>query len=356
MFSREHLDTAERLATECAVLLKNNGLLPFSKDKKIAIVGKYANCKDVLGCWQNSSRTEEVSTLQDVFVCEGYSIMGISEGYDVENVQKAIEGADVVIFTCGEYSEQSGEARSRHSLRLTKEEIDCFAFLKNKTKNIVSLVFGGRPLIIDVLNEGAVVYAWDLGHRTAEALEKLLSGKCNFSGKLAVTMPADEGQIPIYYAKKRLGRPYEKNRPDWRFQARYEDGENEPAYPFGYGLSYSSFAYKNLRLDKDEMSAGGNVKVCVDIENTSDCDGVEIVQLYIGDLVSEVARPVKELKGFQRVFVKAKECVTVEFTVTEQELSYYHVDGTLKADAGEFDAYVGSDSNTEEKIRFCYKN
>ena len=355
VFSTEHLDTAERLATECAVLLKNNGVLPLAKEKKIAIVGKYANCKDVLGCWQNSSRTEEVSTLKDVFLKEGYSVVGICEDYDIQSVEKAVEGADVVLFTCGEYSEQSGEARSRQSLRLTKEEIECFDFLKNKPENVVSLVFGGRPLIIGGLDVGAVVCCWDLGHRTAEAIEKLLSGKCNFSGKLAVTFPANEGQIPIYYAKKRLGRPYEKDRPDWRFQARYGDGENEPAYPFGFGLSYSRFAYKNLRIDKNEMHEGGMVKVSVDLENTSDRDGVEIVQMYVGDLVAEVARPPKELKGFQRVFVKAKECVTVEFTITEKELSYYHIDGSLKADAGEFVVFVGGDSNCEDKVGFCYK-
>lgn len=355
VFSTEHLDTAERLATECAVLLKNNGVLPLAKEKKIAIVGKYANCKDVLGCWQNSSRTEDVSTLKDVFLKEGYSVVGICEDYDIQSVEKAVEGADVVLFTCGEYSEQSGEARSRQSLRLTKEEIDCFDFLKNKTENVVSLVFGGRPLIIGGLDVGAVVCCWDLGHRTAEAIEKLLSGKCNFSGKLAVTFPANEGQIPIYYAKKRLGRPYEKDRPDWRFQAKYEDGENEPLYPFGYGLSYSRFAYKNLRVDKDSMGAGESVTVAVDIENTSERDGVEIVQMYVGDLVAEVARPPKELKGFQRVFVKAKECVTVEFTITEKELSYYHIDGSLKVDAGEFVVFVGGDSNCEDKVGFCYK-
>ena len=355
VFSTEHLDTAERLATECAVLLKNNGVLPLAKEKKIAIVGKYANCKDVLGCWQNSSRTEDVSTLKDVFLKEGYSVVGICEDYDIQSVEKAVEGADVVLFTCGEYSEQSGEARSRQSLRLTKEEIDCFDFLKNKTENVVSLVFGGRPLIIGGLDVGAVVCCWDLGHRTAEAIEKLLSGKCNFSGKLAVTFPANEGQIPIYYAKKRLGRPYEKDRPDWRFQAKYGDGENEPAYPFGFGLSYSRFAYKNFRIDKNEMNEGGMVKVSVDLENTSDRDGVEIVQMYVGDLVAEVARPPKELKGFQRVFVKAKECVTVEFTITEKELSYYHIDGSLKADAGEFVVFVGGDSNCEDKVGFCYK-
>ena len=226
----------------------------------------------MLGCWQNSSHTEEISALQEVFLKNRYTIVGTSQSYDTENVKNAIKDAEVVIFTCGEYSEQSGEAHSRQNLHLTQEEIVCYQYLKSKTQNIVSLIFGGRPLIINELDEGAIVYCWHLGHRTAEAIEKLLSGKCNFSGKLAVTIPKDEGQIPIYYAKKKLGRPYDKENTAWRFQAKYEDGENEPAYVFGYGLSYSQFTYTNLRMDKDMLFPNAQLKVYIDVENTSDCD------------------------------------------------------------------------------------
>ena len=217
------------------------------------------------------------------------------------------------------------------------------------------MIFGGRPLIINEIDEGAIVYCWHLGHRTAEAIEKLLSGKCNFSGKLAVTIPKDEGQIPIYYAKKKLGRPYDKENTAWRFQAKYEDGENEPAYVFGYGLSYSQFTYINLRIDKEILSKNEQLKVCVDVENTSDCDGTEIVQLYLNDVVSEVIRPIKELKAFKRVKIKAKERVTVEFTLFEKDLSYYHNNGDFKADEGQFEIFVGKDSNTVNKIQFYYQ-
>ena len=355
VFSKKHLDLAEQLALESAVLLKNNGVLPLSKNKKIAIIGKYADCKDVLGCWQNSSHTEEISTLQEVFLKNRYTIVGTSQSYDTENVKNAIKDAEVIIFTCGEYSEQSGEAHSRQNLHLTQEEIVCYQYLKSKTQNIVSLIFGGRPLIINELDEGAIVYCWHLGHKTAEAIEKLLSGECNFSGKLAVTIPKSEGQIPMYYAKKKLGRPYEKERTDWRFQAKYEDGENEPAYVFGYGLSYSQFTYKNLRIDRELLSQNEQLQVRIDIENISNCDGVESVQLYINDVVSEVIRPMKELKAFKRVKIKARECVTVEFALTEKDLSYYHGNGDFKADEGQFEIFVGENSNANNKIQFYYQ-
>ena len=355
VFSKAHLDLAEKLALESAVLLKNDGVLPLFKQKKIAIIGKYADSKDVLGCWQNSSHTEDIATLQEVFVQNAYTVVGVSQNYDIDGVQKAIKGADIILFTCGEFSEQSGEAHSRQNLHLTQEEISCYQYIKKQTTNIVSLIFGGRPLIINEIDEGAIVYCWHLGHRTAEAIEKLLSGKCNFSGKLAVTIPKDEGQIPIYYAKKKLGRPYDKENTAWRFQAKYEDGENEPAYVFGYGLSYSQFTYINLRIDKEILSKNEQLKVCVDVENTSDCDGTEIVQLYINDVVSEVIRPMKELKAFKRVKIKAKERVTVEFTLSGKELSYYHNNGDFEADEGQFEIFVGKDSNTVDKIQFYYQ-
>ena len=355
VFSKEHLHLAEKLALESAVLLKNNGILPLLKQKKIAIVGKYADSKDVLGCWQNSSHIEDIATLQEVFVQSGYSVVGVSQNYDIDRVQKVIKDADVILFTCGEFSEQSGEAHSRQNLHLTQEEIDCYQYIKTQTKDIVSLIFGGRSLIINEIDEGAIVYCWHLGHRTAEVIEKLLSGEYNFSGKLAVTIPKDEGQIPIYYAKKKLGRPYDKENKAWRFQAKYEDGDNEATYVFGYGLSYSQFTYTNLRIDKEILSSNEQLKVYIDVENTSDYDGTEIVQLYINDMVAEVIRPIKELKAFKRVKIKAKERAMVEFTLSEKDLSYYHNNGDFKADEGQFEIFVGKDSKTVDKIQFYYQ-
>ena len=162
--------------------------------------------------------------------------------------------------------------------------------------------------------------------------------------------------MPIYYAKKKLGRPYDKNNTAWRFQAKYEDGANEPAYVFGYGLSYSKYSYSNLRADKTELFAGEVLKVSVDVENVSDVDGTEIVQLYLGDKVSEVIRPSRELKDFKRVAIQAGEKVTVEFFVTEEKLKYYHIGGEYKADAGGLEIFVGGDSSATDKIEFLYRN
>ncbi|MBO4252122.1 MAG: glycoside hydrolase family 3 C-terminal domain-containing protein [Clostridia bacterium] len=351
VFSAEHLDLSEKLAIESAVLLKNDGVLPVAQSDKIAIIGKFAESKDLLGCWQNSSKTQELSTLKEAFYAAGYNVVGVSSSYDNKSVEQAVKDADTVIFTCGEYSEENGEAHSKHRLRLTTEEADCFAHLKAMNRKIVSLVFAGRPLIIDELDCGALVYCWDLGHRTADAIVKLLSGKSNFSGKLAVTIPADEGQLPIYYAKKKLGRPYQPENSAWRFQCRYEDGGNEPLYPFGYGLSYSKFKYKNLKVANNTLKMGESLDLSVEVENDSDIDGVEVVQLYINDVVSEVCRPIKELKDFKRVKIRAHDTVVVNFSLSEEKFKYYHIDGGFKADSGEFVIFVGSDSNAADFVK-----
>ncbi|MBE5737104.1 MAG: beta-glucosidase [Clostridiales bacterium] len=351
VFSSEHLSLSEELALESAVLLKNDNVLPLSKDKKVAIIGKFALSKDFLGCWQNSSKVNDLLCLKDAFLQSNYDLVGVCNTYDAKEVESAVKDADVVVFTCGEYSDENGEARSKHDLSLKKEELDCFEYLKTLNKKIVSLVFAGRPLIISPINYGALVYCWDLGHKTADAIVKLLSGERNFSAKLAVTMPSSQGQLPIYYAKKKLGRPYQPNRSEWRFQCRYDDGCNQPLYPFGYGLSYSKFKYQNLKVESDNVKKGDNIELSIEIQNESDFDGVEIVQLYINDLVSEVVRPNRELKDFKRVFVKARSSVKVNFLIDQEKLKYYHSDGSFYADCGEFDLFVGSDSNADNCVR-----
>ena len=356
VFSKEHLDLSEELAVECAVLLRNDGALPLKKDKKIAVIGKFALSKDFLGCWQNSSKTEQLITLNDALLNAGYNVAGVAFSYDLNEVKKAVLDADVVIFTCGEGSEENGEARSKHNIHLKKEEIDCFNYIKGLGKSTVSLIFTGRPMIINEIDGGAVVYCWDLGHRTANAVVKLISGERNFSGKLAATIPFDEGQLPVYYAKKKLGRPYQPENTGWRFQCRYDDGCTEPAYPFGYGLTYSKFIYKDLKAAKNEIKTGENLELTVKVENDSDVDGTEIVQLYINDVVAEVVRPIKELKDFKRVDIKAHETVTVKFSVTYDKLKYYHLNGSFSADEGEFIVYVGGDSSADNSVKITLKS
>ena len=351
VFSEKHLELAEELATESAVLLRNDASLPIKKGEKIAVIGKFALSKDLLGCWQNSSKTEELTTLDKAFAGAGYNVVSVSPSYSLGETAKAVKDADTVIFTCGEYSEENGEAHSKHNLRLREEETDCFKYIKNSGKKVVSLIFAGRPLVIGDIDSGALVYCWDLGHRTADAIVKLISGERNFSGKLAVTVPADEGQLPVYYAKKKLGRPYQPERSEWRFQCRYDDGCTEPEYVFGYGLSYSKFKYKNLKAINPVCKKGENINLSIEVENDSDTDGTEIVQLYINDAVAEITRPIRELKDFKRVEIKAHDTVTVIFSVSEEKLKYYHIDGSFAADSGEFIIYVGGDSNAKDFVK-----
>ena len=356
IFSDEHLKVAEELALECPVLLENNGILPIAKTKKIAFVGEFSLSKDLLGCWQYSQHVDDVKTIVSGFVDDGFDVVGVCEDYDINNAKKICEKADVVIFNIGESSESNGEARSHHDLHVRNDAINCFNALKACGKNIVTLVVSGRPLILnEFISSDALVMGWNLGHKMADAIAKLFSGEANFSGKLSATIPACEGQIPVYYAKKKLGRPYVKSNATWRFQARYDDGLTDPAYVFGYGLSYSKFIYGEITLDKETMEKGGQIVASINITNDSDCDGVEVVQLYINDKVSEVVRPEKELKGFKRIFMKAHETKKVDFVITEEKLQYYHFDGKCFADSGEFEVFIGSDSNVENKKLFILR-
>ncbi len=349
----EYLNLSYKMALECPVLLKNDGTLPIKKDKKVALIGKFSTSKDLLGCWQESKKKEEVVTIYDGLCNAGFEVCAVVDDYDIKKTKKAIKNADVVLFNFGETSEENGEARSHHNLHVASEIVDCFNFIKSKNKKVVTLIVSGRPLIINEFDSSnATVMCWDLGHRMGDAMASLLSGKENFSGKLSVTIPCDEGQLPQYYAKKKLGRPYVPGNDTWRFQARYDDGENDPKYVFGYGLSYSKFKYSDLKVDKQSMNMDGSVKVSVTVENESDVDGVETVELYINDKFSEVVRPERELKDFKRVFIKAREKKTVDFTITKEKLEYYHFDGSLFADSGEFEVFVGADSSCKEKITF----
>jgi beta-glucosidase len=287
----------------------------------------------------------------------GFSIVGVCETYDITEIEKVVKEADVIVFATGERSRyESGEARSKHNLQLCDDDKICFERLLGFGNPIVSLVFAGRPLIVNTLTKSnALVYAWHLGQRSGSALAKLLQGEENFSAKLSVTIPRAEGQIPIYYNRKNVGRPFLPENQEYAFQTRYFDGENYPQYPFGYGLSYSKFHYDNLTIDKPVLRVGERATISVDIVNESEIDGVEIVQLYIRDEYAEAVRPVRELKGFQRVHLQAGERKTVSFTLDEKALSYYHIDGEFTADSGEFTIYVGKDSTAQQSVAIIYE-
>jgi beta-glucosidase len=272
-------------------------------------------------------------------------------------MEQVVQNADVVVFATGEESRyESGEARSKHNIELSAPAKRCFEQLTQMGKPVVVVVFAGRPLVIsDLQKANALVYAWHLGQRSGTALAKLLTGQENFSAKLSVTIPRTVGQLPIYYNRKNVGRPFLPDNQEYAFQTRYFDGANYPLYPFGYGRSYSQFRYGKLSIDKHVLYSGEQAVVQVELTNDSAVDGVEIVQLYIRDEHAECVRPVRELKGFMRVYLRAKESKRVRFIVDESKLAYYHIDGEYYADEGEFTIYVGKDSTTELGVRLIYE-
>jgi beta-glucosidase len=217
-------------------------------------------------------------------------------------------------------------------------------------KPLVTIVMSGRPLILtDIQNQtDALLQAWFLGSQAGNALADILWGAYNPSAKLPITFPRHEGQIPVFYSQKNTGRPYD---PKVKWNSRYLDLPNEPLYPFGFGLSYSQFSYSAPKADKTMFSESDVVTIQVDVTNTSDTDGEEIVQLYVRDLVGSVTRPVKELKAFQKHMIKKGETRTCTFRLSKNDFAFYRRDMSFGSEPGEFDVFVGPDSDTQNKIR-----
>jgi len=350
LFTKDNLDLSEELALECPVLLENDGTLPLKGCERIAVIGKLAKTKNLLGCWQDTDFKEQITPL-----CEGFKdfeVVGVTESYNLNDVEIASYKADTVVFTVGEFGNENGEAASKNDLEFSEEVYKCYDYLQARGKRVIVLVFAGRPLIVNRFKRAnALMYCWNLGHRSTEAVVKLLTGAAVPSGKLTMTFPRSVGQIPVYYNHKPTGRPFLQERQDYFPQARYANGDNYVQYPFGYGLSYTTFEYENVKLSADTMH-GDSIIASVSVKNTGKMQATEIVQLYIRDCVSEVSLPVRELKGFKRVSIKPGEAVDVEFTITEEDLKYYHSDSSFLADAGRFIVYVGGSSLTENSAEF----
>jgi beta-glucosidase len=219
------------------------------------------------------------------------------------------------------------------------------------------VLFTGRPLTIAWENEHvpAILDVWFGGTEAGNAIADVLLGKVNPSGKLSMTFPRNVGQIPIYYNHKNTGRPLAQGKWFQKFRSNYLDVPNEPLYPFGYGLSYTTFDYKNLKLSGKELTSTGQLKVTVEVSNTGNFDGAEVVQLYLRDLVGSVTRPVKELKGFQKIFLKKGETKTVEFTLTEKDLRFYNSRLQFVSEPGDFQVFVGSSSEKNLQEHFTLK-
>ncbi|UUF17015.1 MULTISPECIES: beta-glucosidase BglX [Flavobacterium] len=377
--SKSNNDGVLDMAKKSIVLLKNDkNLLPLKKSgAKIALIGALANDKNSpLGSWRIAADDNTaVSVLEGMQQYKDNSLV-YEKGTDVavnkqsfldevklnttdfsgfEAAKTAAKNADVVVMVLGEIGFQSGEGRSRTELGLPGNQQQLLEEVYKVNPNIVLVLNNGRPLSIPWAAEHipAIVEAWHLGTQTGNAVAQVLYGDYNPSGKLPMSFPRNVGQCPIYYNLYNTGRPTDKDQNV--FWSHYSDVEKTPLYPFGYGLSYTSFAYKNLKIAKPSFQKGEKIEVSVDVTNTGNFDGKEVVQLYLNDPVASIVRPVKELKGFELIELKKGETKTIHFTLTDKEIGFYDNDGKFLVEPGLFNVMVGWNSNEGLTTKFELK-
>lgn len=359
VFSDELMEHSRDAGRKSVVLLKNDPaegerLLPLSKSiESIALIGPLAdNALEQLGTWHAAGDKSKAVTLLQALkqalpdAAINYARGCATIGDDRSGFEAALEAAnrsDVVIMAIGENHRQNGEAASRTNLDLPGPQQALLEAVHATGKPVVVVLMAGRPLTVSWMDENipAILNAWHLGTMAGPAITDVLLGDYNPSGKLVITFPRNVGQIPIYYAMKNTGRPFNAND---KYTSKYLDVPNEPLYPFGHGLSYTDFEYSNLKLDKTEMKREEQLNIRVQLKNIGDRAGEEVVQLYIRDLVGSVTRPVKELKGFQKISLKAGESKTVKFTIEEEDLKFYTQNMDFKAEPGRFKVFVGGSS------------
>ena len=359
--SEKHREIVRRAAEKSAVLLKNEHVLPFdkSKVKRIAVIGPFAD-RVMLGNWCcHGKETDGVSVLQGVKnLLDGAEVVyaqGCGEkinetdcGQVLESVQLA-KSCDAVILCVGESAQMSGESMSRAELRLSKAQQTLIREIVKANKNTGVVLFCGRPLVLaDIIDDIlALAVVWQSGTEGGNAIAKLLFGEVNFSGKLPMTFPRSEGQIPIYYNSYKTGRPFEAPYGSW-----YQDMPNAPLYPFGYGLSYTAFTISKPEITSTRMKAGETLTVSVDVKNTGDRIGETVIQLYICDEYASLVRPVKELKGYQKICLQPNESKRVSFEITEETLGFWTAKGKRSAEYGTFEVFVGYDGNCKDGVKF----
>ncbi|MDE7311510.1 MAG: glycoside hydrolase family 3 C-terminal domain-containing protein [Eubacterium sp.] len=335
----EYRRLAREAAASSMVLLKNDRILPLQKDAKIGIVGALADDRaQMLGTWAFEGKGEDCVSIVDACRARGVSftyIKGQDAAVDIESINKMAESCSVIVAAVGEKKEESGEAASRASITIPKEQTEVLKALKKTGKPVVAVLFNGRPLAIPWIAEhvDAVLEAWHPGVEAGNAVLDLLFGAVNPSGKLTVTFPYTSGQCPMYYAHIPTGRPGGKS----KFTSKYLDTPLEPVYPFGYGLSYTTYEYSGLKIQQSEQG----VSVSVKVKNTGKRDGAEIVQCYIRDMAAERARPVRQLAAFEKVFLKAGEEVETRFFIPYENLGYYNSRMDYIVETGWFEAAAG---------------
>ena len=368
IYKPEFLEAALAIANKSLVILKNNNsILPLNKNQKIAFVGPLvSDDKNIIGSWAALGDRSGYATS----VKEGVlKLLGTTsnctfdEGVDIQStnrslMQKAIDNAknaDVIVAVMGESENMSGEAGSKTNIDLPGLQKEFLAELKKTGKPIVLVLLNGRPLTLSWENENmdAILEAWWPGTRGGDAIAQTLFGNNNPSGKLPITFPRNVGQIPIYYNHKNTGRPYlGVSDPEQKYKSRYTDSDISPLFPFGFGLSYTTFTYSDLKLSADKINRNETLKIEVEITNTGDFDGSEVAQLYIKDLVGSVTRPVKELKGFEKIFLKKGEKKVVSFQISADDLKFFDKNMNFNSEAGTFEVFIGGNSDTQNKKTF----
>ena len=348
----EHREAARRIARESFVLLKNEGdVLPLSADRgRILVTGALADSReDMLGAWHGDGRADDVVTLLTGLREAARDGAEIDYVADMAAAVRAARRADVIVVAAGEDWEMSGEAASRADIGLPGEQEALIRELAATGKPVVVVLFNGRPLAIPGVDStaSAILEAWYPGTETGHALADVLFGDHNPGGRLPMTFPRSVGQIPIFYGAKNTGRPMD---PANKYTSKYLDESNDPLYPFGYGLSYTTFSYGAPQVASSTFTRNDTLQISVEVTNTGAVDGSTVVQLYVQDVTGSVTRPLRELKAFRRVELAAGASQTVDLTLTAADLSFYRRDMTYGTEPGEYRIYVGDDSRADNSI------
>ena len=367
IYAPEHLEAALDVAKKSMVLLKNeNQVLPLKEGEKISVIGELAaSTRDLLGSWKAAGDWDFMkSTLDELKTYNGEANVVFAEGCKTFGEDRsgfagalaAARRSEKIVLFIGENWEWSGEAASRTSIKIPGIQTELLEKLKALNKPVIVVLMNGRPLDLTRENElaDALLETWYAGTMGGKAITQVLFGDYNPSGKLTMTFPMNLGQVPVYYYAKNTGRPIYLENP--KYKSRYIDSPNDPLFPFGFGLSYTTFEYSEITLSAKELLPNSQFTAKVIVKNTGKFDGEEVVQLYVRDLVGSVTRPVKELKGFEKVMLKAGESKEITFELTHDMLAFHRLDMSFGTEPGDYKLYIGGNSRDVKEAGFKIPN
>lgn len=363
-----HREIARKAVEKSCVLLKNNHTLPLKKEQKVALIGPFADEKNLYGCWKCCDESERTVTMREAFekilgrsvICEkgcGNALLE-TDTTGIADAVAAAGNADVIVVCIGEPSGYCGESQSRADLRIPKVQRKLVGALSKLNKPVVGVVFGGRPQVLTQIEPmlDSILYVWQPGTEGGNGIANLLYGKAVPSAKTTMSFPRSTGQCPIYYNHFNTGRPKDPDTFDNRnYCSSYVDELNQPLYPFGYGLSYTTFSLSDMRLSADVLRQGSAITASIVVSNTGAYDGEEVVQLYLRDYHASMVRPVQELKDYKKIFLKAGESMRLKFEITEETLRFYDANGKYTAEDGRFALMLGNSSVNVLQKDFEYR-